>query len=351
MSAKIQQKYWGILLLFIVAGFGAWLYINQSPFVWYWVFGLCFGAILQRSRLCFVSATSEPLITGSTAQLRAILVGVLVASFGVTVQKYLSNGTLDMLGVSTISLPLLIGAFLFGVGMILAGGCASSMFVRFAEGYAIHIFTIAFTLFGYVFATSHYQKFWAPFIVDAPVIFLPEELGWELGVGMHIITIVLLYLVALRHEQGNSSSYTGSYLAGAVLLGIATILHYYVMESGFSVTGAFFYFGRISEIMSSDSMLASAIGPTLRNFGLFAGAFVSALLFGGFRFKKIRSFKQIILNCIGGCLMGYGAAIAGGCNISAFFNAAACMSLSAWCFIICLFIGSMVGTKLLYKLL
>ena len=61
--------------------------------------------------------------------------------------------------------------------------------------------------------------------------------------------------------------------------------------------------------------------------------------------------KQVIISIIGGLLMGYGACLASGCNVSAFFTAAASLSLSAWAFMVFLFIGSFVGIKLLYKLL
>lgn len=123
--------------------------------IWYLLLGIGFGIVLQRSHICFVNATSDPQITGSTEVFRAILIGILTSSLGITIIKYLSNGTLDMLGVSTISLPLIAGAFIFGIGMILAGSCASGMFIRLAEGYIIHLITIPCVILGYLFANRH----------------------------------------------------------------------------------------------------------------------------------------------------------------------------------------------------
>lgn len=346
MLKKSSQKYVAAIVFLLVLILGIWFFKKDVNLIWYWIFGLSFGVIFQRSRLCFVSAASEPLITGSTAQFRAILIGILIASLGISSLKYLSNGMLDMLGVSTVGLPLIVGAFLFGVGMILSGCCTLGIFVRMAEGYTIHIITLICTVAGYLIANTHYHSVWAPFIVDAPVIFLPSELGWTFGVVAHIVVIVLLYLVALRHEQNSASSYSGSYLKGAIFLGIFTIMHYIILKSGFSVTGAFFYFSEFSKGFPS-----TAIGPNLRNLGIFTGALFSVFACAEFKFKKIRSLKQVCVTGVGGLFMGYGATIAGGCNISAFFNAAASLSLSAWVFMICLFLGTLVGTKLLYKLL
>ena len=104
-------------------------------------------------------------------------------------------------------------------------------------------------------------------------------------------------------------------------------------------------------ITEQAATLSTAIAPNLRNVGLLIGAFLSALLTRKFNIKKIRSGKQILTAIIGGLFMGYGACIAGGCNVSAFFTATASLSLSGWVFMICLFIGSSLGIKILYKIL
>lgn len=136
-----------------------------------------------------------------------------------------------------------------------------------------------------------------------------------------------------------SSPFT--YLAGAVLLGLINIIHYITLESGWSVTGAFFWF--------TDMANSAYIGPNLRNLGLFVGALISALACASFKVKKIKSFKQVLAAIYGGLLMGYGAGIAGGCNISAFFTAAASLSPSAWVFIFFVFVGAFIGIELLEK--
>lgn len=324
------------------------LFESSNNIIWYLLFGIIFGFILQRSRLCFVSATSDPFLTSSTVQFRGILIGILTASVGITAIKYLSNGTLDLLGVSAISVPLFLGAFIFGIGMILCGACTTGMFVRMAEGYAIHFVTLISVIAGYLLANSHYQALWAPMIANSLAIFLPHELGWIGGVLAHIVLIMLLYLVALRFEEGTAPSNSTSYLKGGVFLGLFIILHYIVLQSTCSVTGAFFWLSDLSAF--TDAKLSTvAIGPNLRNVGLFVGALISALIGKNWKLKKIRSSKQVCRNAVGGILMGYGACIASGCNISAFFTAAASLSLSAWVFLPCFFAGAFVGTKILAK--
>lgn len=342
MPKKSSQAYISIALITLAIVFGVWLYASNENFIWYWGFGLAFGFVLQRSRVCFVSAASEPLITKSTEQFRAILVGILVSSFGITAIKYLSGGTQDMLGVSAISLPLVLGAFLFGFGMIFAGCCSSGMFVRVAEGYVIHIITLTCVIIGYLLANSHYQDVWAPFVIKAPIVFLPEKLGWSVGIIVHIVIILFLYWIARIREQGISSSNSARYLIGAIAVGILNVLHHMVLKSGWSVIGAFIWFKDKSSI---------TLALNIRNLGLFAGALISIFAFSEFKLKRIRSVKQVYTSIVGGLFMGYGASIAGGCNINAFFNAAASLSLSGWIFMLFLFAGTFVGMKVLYKLM
>lgn len=88
---------------------------------------------------------------------------------------------------------------------------------------------------------------------------------------------------------------------------------------------------------------------SLRNIGIIAGALLATLMASQFKFKKIKSYKQVIAAMIGGLLMGYGARIGFGCNIGALYSGIASLSVSGWVFAIFLFLGAIVGSKLLVK--
>lgn len=88
---------------------------------------------------------------------------------------------------------------------------------------------------------------------------------------------------------------------------------------------------------------------TMRNLGLIMGALFATLIASGFKFKKIKSGKQIAAAILGGTLMGYGARIALGCNIGAFYSGISSLSLSGWVFGLFLFVGAIIGSKLLVK--
>ena len=201
MEKKSKQKIIAFLLIVLAILFGGWLYIKNTNLVWYWGLGLVFGYVLQRSAFCLVASTRDFFVTGSTMQFRAVLVLIFLASIGFTIIKYRAAGNLDVVGLSTIGIPLMTGGLIFGIGMVLAGGCASGMIVRLAGGHSVQFITIISFVVGYFIASKQYTIIWAPTNQKPVVAFLPEVWGWTKGILVHILIIVLLYIGAIRWQS------------------------------------------------------------------------------------------------------------------------------------------------------
>jgi uncharacterized protein len=90
--------------------------------------GCVFGYVIQRGGFCLTRAISNLALTGDTAIARAYVLALLVAMVGVQI--------LQVTGAVEIPIrPLhwvanILGGSLFGVGMILAGGCSGSTWYR-----------------------------------------------------------------------------------------------------------------------------------------------------------------------------------------------------------------------------
>ncbi len=145
-----------------------------------------------------------------------------------------------------------------------------------------------------------------------------------------------------------------TYMTGAVLLSLVQIITLVVTGQPWGITGAFTYWSeRVLDTLVGISytgrvwFLENPI--SVRNIGIIMGALVSTLLAAQFRFKKIKSGKQLGGAIIGGFLMGYGSRIASGCNIGAFYSSISSLSLSGWVFGLALLGGSIIGGKLLIK--
>jgi uncharacterized membrane protein YedE/YeeE len=94
--------------------------------------GLVFGFVMQRGGFCLTRAISNAALMGDTTILRAYVLALLVAMVGV-----------QILGVTgAVEIPLrplhwlanVVGGALFGVGMIVSGGCSGSTWYRLGEG-------------------------------------------------------------------------------------------------------------------------------------------------------------------------------------------------------------------------
>ncbi|HVJ49481.1 YeeE/YedE thiosulfate transporter family protein [Desulfitobacterium sp.] len=143
------------------------------------VLGTGLGFTLQKSRFCFVSAFRDPMITGITEITRAVilLIGLSILGFGVVYQisewTHLSLSlNIFPLGFSTIA-----GGVLFGVGMVLAGGCVSGVLMRIGEGFGMQMVALVGLLIG-VLAGKSSLAFWRGTFGEWPGIFIPAFLGW-----------------------------------------------------------------------------------------------------------------------------------------------------------------------------
>ncbi len=156
------------------------------------------------------------------------------------------------------------------------------------------------------------------------------------------------------------------YVSGAVLLSLLQIVTFATTGNPWGVSGIFanwgawlfklvggsvdkwFYFSSQGAQATLDAGILNHAG-SWRNIGIIFGALFATLMASGFKFKKIKSWRQVLAAALGGLMMGYGARIAAGCNIGALFSGIASLSLSGWVFAIFMFGGAIIGSKLLVK--
>ncbi|MDF2595272.1 MAG: protein of unknown function YeeE/YedE [Clostridia bacterium] len=207
---KKSQIPYAILLTVILIPLGFVIAANGTKLPIYWMFGIAFGYILQRSRFCFTAAFRDPCITGSTSVTRAVLVAVGLATVGYVAIKYHSTlsgaeKTLEMAGVSPIGIPLMLGAILFGIGMVIAGGCASGTLMRVGEGFTMQMLSLVFFVAGSLWG-AHDMGFWGKLNQNAPKVFLPDLFGWFGALVVQGGIILLLYIAAVKWQQKKMGS-------------------------------------------------------------------------------------------------------------------------------------------------
>jgi hypothetical protein len=93
------------------------------------------GIANQRSRFCFVRSFREPFLTGDGEMTKAVIASFMVVIIGFTVLKYSEIKDIMVLVAPSAGWPAILGGLIFGVGMSLAGGCASGSLWRAGEGH------------------------------------------------------------------------------------------------------------------------------------------------------------------------------------------------------------------------
>lgn len=198
---KKNQIPMGILALLVVVAVGILLsvFVNERIAL-FWITGNAFGFILQKSRFCFTASMRDPYLTGGTNLTKAVLVAFAVTTLGFAAIKYgAASQGLPIPGQSyvvPISLATAIGAFMFGIGMVIAGGCASGTLMRVGEGFGMQILSLFFFVVGSLIGAAHFGWWKLNFIVRGPRIFMPEVFGWIGAVVVQFLIIALLWIAA-----------------------------------------------------------------------------------------------------------------------------------------------------------
>ena len=94
------------------------------------LFGLAFGFLLEKRQICFTSGFRDLWNFGRTLMLDSILAGMAISSVGTLVFIMLGRTP----KIFWAGPNVIIGGFLFGMGIVIAGGCETGWMYRAMEG-------------------------------------------------------------------------------------------------------------------------------------------------------------------------------------------------------------------------
>ena len=176
----------------------------------FWFTGIIFGFVLQRSRFCFTASMRDPSLTGSTTVTRAVLIAFALASIGFWAIKYgahLKGLPIPGQGyVVPVSLATAAGAFMFGIGMVIAGGCASGTLMRVGEGFNMQILSLFFFIVGSLSGAHDFGWWKLHAISNGKAVFLPDVFGWGGSIAVQLLIIVFLFIAADKWEHRNDET-------------------------------------------------------------------------------------------------------------------------------------------------
>lgn len=174
--------------------------LGYSPQAGFLLFGVAFGLIFQRSRFCLVRAFREPFMSGEADHTRAAALALVVSMVGFSVLKFTDLKDKGDWVWPGFWLGALVGGLLFGVGMVLAGGCGAGSIWRAGEGHvklwiAVAMFAVGASLMRQVLA----QGEWLGKLGTA--VFLPNVIGWGGAMALVALVMAAWYLFATWNES------------------------------------------------------------------------------------------------------------------------------------------------------
>jgi uncharacterized protein len=176
-----------------------------------WIIGIVIGLVMQRSRICFAASFRDPIMVGHTSLFRAMLIAFMVSTVGFFIIQYNSVGSLfdydlsEVPGmIKPVGLHTALGALMFGIGMVIAGGCASGTLMRIGEGYIMQIVTLAGFIIGATLGASH-MGFWDKYLISSTqAVYFPKLIGFFPAFIIQMIVLTGLYVVAEWYDRKNS---------------------------------------------------------------------------------------------------------------------------------------------------
>ena len=277
--------------------------------------------------------------------------------------------------VSPPGISVIAGAFIFGVGMQLGGGCASGTLYSAGGGSTRMLVVLAAFIAGSLIGTAHMPWFAAlPALAPMSLVTMwgaASALLVSLGIFAAIAAVTAVVerwhhgrLVEDRDPRATRWT-RGPWplVAGAIGLAVVNVATLVIAGRPWGVTSAFALWGAKAAAAlgvavetwpywtvpaQAAALRTSVIADvtSVMNFGIIFGALLASLLAGKFAPVWRISQRSFAAAIIGGLLLGYGARMAYGCNIGAYFSGIASGSLHGWLWLPAAFVGNILGTRL-----
>jgi uncharacterized protein len=281
--------------------------------------GLLFGYCAQRGGFCLVRALSNWVLMGDTAILRAYVLALAIAVVGTHV---LELGLVETIPVRPFRyVANVVGGLVFGVGMILGGGCAGSSWYRLGEG-ALGAWVV---LTGFAIGASAtsvgalrpvreaLQRFEYSGNGEAATLYMLVGLpAWPVVAALVVAAAAWLWW----NREAEPEHGKWPWPATGAAIGVVIVLGWYLSSWAGTPTGITF------AANTGHALTYPLVGYPNRVtwgmvllVGVVAGAALAALRSGEFAWKAVPGFSLVKLFA-GGLAMGAGALIADGCNIT-----------------------------------
>jgi hypothetical protein len=331
------------------------------------IIGFIFGFILQSGRFCMNSAFRDIILLKEFKLAKAVAVSLAVLAIGFAIFAFAgwNLSPKDLKPVAAI-----VGGLVFGIGMVLAGGCASGTTYRVGEGMmGSFVAAIGLTVGALMTAVgvlkdlkdvlqlANFGKITLIGLYDPASVILPIVM---LILGIIGVALMLFFwaLPVLKDrgekplvkfdnfvESGFKKGYP--WWVTGILIGLILTAGFVASGGPVGITGGW---KNISDWLTAGTftLTGGLAWPGFIIFGILIGALVSAIIKKEFKFRVPKDGFTLFKQFIGGILMGFGAVTAMGCNITNILGGIPQLSVHSIIVGVCIMLGSWLAAYLLF---
>jgi uncharacterized membrane protein YedE/YeeE len=322
-------------------------------------FGL--GIAFLKAEFSYTASWRRFLTRGEAGGMIGGLIVIAIAAVAVVPVAALKpnyGGAIAPLGAS-----LIIGAFVFGIGMQLANGCGSGTLYTVGGGSGRMLIALLFFIIGSVLGSVSLPPFLALGGID-PVL-ASDYLGPWGGLAATLLSIAVAaaIMAAIARRRGANWRPSRNYVIGGVIIGLLCVFVFAFGGHPWSVTFGYTLWGaKAAAALGFDlsnapfwqwpgpkqALANSVLSDTssLTDFGMLFGAMAAAAAAKPFARNIWPPMKSLLAAGIGGLLMGWGARLGFGCNIGAFVGGIASGSVHGWVWFAACLPGCLIGIRL-----
>lgn len=333
--------------------------------------GFAAGWLIERTHFCTMGAISDAYLFGSLRRLRAWCLAIataLLLTQGVAALGILPLAESFYLVPRIEPLALFVGGVLFGVGMVLAGGCASRNLVRLGAG-SLKALVVVLMLGLTAFASAGGFLVGLAEIPRAAVVWTTGPAGQSLGALIpafgfgeaRLADTVLALLIGggLLVFVLKDSAFRRSPRDLSLGLGLGGLAALGFLVTGWLLADPFepqpimslSYVAPISRgllwLMTGNGFWPG-FGAALA-FGTILGSACSALLGRRMRIETFAARDDMIRHVAGGALMGFGGMLALGCTVGQGISGLATLAIGSFIAMAGIVMGALLALRRLER--
>ena len=307
--------------MFDISNYETYKIVNVLAFI----IGSLFGIVAQKNQFCFSGAIKDYFLTSSTKRASSVLLSMISAViftqlFSFIYDINLMNSYYFEDNINYFS--IIFGGSLFGMGMMIADGCASRNLIKFAQGDIRALITLIFVaIFALATKKGILSEVNELFVTNSILVNISSYLeNYQINLYIMLLLLITLLFTTMKKLKYLFQLYDGIIIGFIISLAwlVTSFGKHESLEKIINLSSLSFVYpsAKTLEYFSFYEINELSFGVS-SVFGVLVGAYFMSkknkrYSFGCTSQNEKRNLKS---NMFGGALMGTGGVLALGCTV------------------------------------